>query len=190
VISLCHEVNRAVAKSAVQHPKADIGVDRFEFWTPRRRPGGHNLAFRWTSPPSVFGAANLTNGISRPTSQPNAWVADFSDRTPSVMLSWPELQTISCIQLSFDTDFDHPMESVLWGHPEREMPFCVKSYRVRDGGGQLLAQRTDNHLARNVIELEQPILIRELRVELDQPTPNVPAAMFEIRCYANRRVAY
>jgi hypothetical protein len=188
VLSLCHEANIAVAASAVQDPPPDIGVDGFEFWKPRRRPGGHNFALRLASPLALFGAVNLSNGIARPTSQPNSWVAEFSDLTPSLTLTWPELQTIARIELSFDTDFDHPMESVLVGHPEREMLFCVKSYRLRGDGGQLIAECADNHQTRNVIVLERPVSTRELRLELAAPASNVPAALFEIRCYSTKDV--
>ena len=80
------------------------------------------------------------------------------------------------------------MESVLQGHPEREMPFCVKSYRIFDALGRLLAQRTDNHQTRNVNVLDAPVSTNELRVELDAPASNVPAALFEIRCYATREL--
>jgi len=34
---------------------------------------------------------------------------------------------INRIILNFDTDFDHPMESVQMGHPENRVPFCVKN---------------------------------------------------------------
>ncbi len=189
VLSLCHEANLAVAESAIQTPPADIGVDQFEFWEPHRRPGGHNLALKLATPLAVFNATNLTNGIARPTSQPNAWVADFADAAPTLTLSWPEPQTIARVELGFDTDFDHPMESVLWGHPEREMPFCVRSYRLRDADtGALLAECTDNHQTRNVLVLENPIRARALRLELDHPAANIPAALFEIRCYAEKEI--
>jgi hypothetical protein len=188
VLSLCHEAHAAVASSAVQSPPPDIGVDALEFWKPRRRPGGHLFALRLASPIAPFGVRNLVNGIARPTSQPNAWVADFSDRAPSVTLTWPSPQTIARIELSFDTDFDHPMESVLQGHPERAMPFCVKRYRLCSEGGELLAECTDNHQARNVIVLEKPLSTRRITLEMEAPAPNVPAALFEIRCYATQDV--
>ena len=46
---------------------------------------------------------------------------------------WPHEQVIARIELVFDTDLDHPMESVLLGQPERVVPFCVRAFRVRDG---------------------------------------------------------
>lgn len=183
VLALCHEANHAVAESAVQTPPADIGVDTFEFWTPQRRPGGHNLAFRLAQPLNAFRAANVANGIARPTSQPNAWVADFADSAPALTLRWAEPQTITRIELGFDTDFDHPMESVLWGHPEREMPFCVRTFRLRDAAGNILAEVADNHRTRQTIGLPAPVATTSLRLELEAPAPHVPAALFEIRCY-------
>lgn len=190
VLSLFHEANPAVAESAVQTPPADIGVDQFEFWQPHRRPGGHNLALRLAPPLTPFGVANLVNGIARPTSQANAWVADPTDPRPAVTLTWREPQTIARVELSFDTDFDHPMESVLWGHPEREMPFCVRQWRLLDATtGAVLATRTDNHETRNVVVLEKPVRTTALRLEVEHPMPTIPAAVFEIRCYATAELA-
>ena len=188
VLSLCHEANLSVAESAVQTPPCDIGVDQFEFWQPHRRPGGHNLALRLATPLEVFRAGNVTNGIARPRSQPNAWVADFADAMPTLSLSWSEPQTIARIELTFDTDLDHPMESVLWGHPEREMPFCVRAYRIFDDTDRLLAEGSDNHQTRNVILLPNPAVTRRLRLEFEHPSTRVPAAVFEVRCYATREI--
>lgn len=189
VLALCHEAHAAVAKAAVQTPPEDIGVDTFEFWLPRRRPAGQNLAFELATPLAVYGAGNVTNGVPRPTSQPNAWVAAPDDPAPALTLTWPEPQTIARIELGFDTDFDHPMESVLWGHPEREMPFCVRQYRLVDAeSGRVLAARDDNHATRNVIVLEPPVRTRRLRLEVTHPSALVPAAVLELRCYATPEI--
>ena len=189
VLSLCHRANLAVAKSATQTPPAGIGVDKFEFWTPLRRPNGQNLALRLATPLACFGPDNVTNGIDRPTRRPNAWVADFADPAPALTLRWSAPQTITRIELMFDVDYDHPMESVQMGHPERRMPFCVERYRVLDDAGNLLATCADNHHARNVIVLAQPVTTRTLRIELTAPAPHVPAALFAVRCYPTANVA-
>ncbi|MBI4626304.1 MAG: FAD-dependent oxidoreductase [Verrucomicrobia bacterium] len=188
VLSLCHRANLAVAKSATQTPPAGIGVDTFEFWTPLRRPAGQNLALRLASPLACFGPRNVVNGLARPTHQPNAWVADFADPAPALTLRWTEPQTIARIELLFDVDYDHPMESVLMGHPERRMPFCVERYRVLDERGNILATCVNNHQARNVIVLAHPVAMRALRIELTAPAANVPAALFAVRCYATANV--
>jgi len=184
VLALCHQVNLAVAKSPVQTPPEDIGVDTFEFWQPQRRPGGHNLALRLAEPLALFGPGNVINGVARPTIQPNAWVADFADPQPTLTLRWTEPQTIARIELMFDPDYDHPMESVLMGHPERRMPFCVDRYRISDGSGTVLAECAENHQARNVIILPQAVATRELHFEFAPLSPLVPVAVFEVRCYS------
>jgi len=84
----------------------------------------------------------------------------------------------------FDPDHDHPLESVLMGHPERRMPFCIERYRLLDDAGRTLAAREDNHQGRNVLILERPVETRSLRIEVAAPGANVPAAVFEVRCYA------
>lgn len=185
VLAVCHQVNLAVAKSPVQTPPLGLGVDTFEFWQPHRRPGGHNLALQLRDPVAAFGPTNVINGVARPTNQPNAWVADFADPMPTLKLRWPAPQQIGRIELMFDVDYDHPMESVLMGHPERRMPFCVANYRLEDETGGELFACAENHQGRKVIVLPRPVTTRELRLILTAPDPIIPAALFEIRCYAS-----
>jgi len=183
VLSLSQSMNKAVAKAAKQEPPPGSGIDSFEFWLPSRRPGGRNFACRIEPPLRVFCAPNVTNGIDRPVTQPNAWVAAPDDRTPRLSLRWPEPRKIARIELCFDTDFDHPMESVLMGHPERDMPFCVKHYRILDGAGNLLHECADNHQTRNIIALAHPVLTSEIHLEIVE-THGAPAAVFAVRCYS------
>ena len=157
VLSLCQQVNLAVAESSVQSPPPDSGIDSFEFWLPQRRPNGRNLALRLEAPLRVFGVGNLVNGIARPTNQPNAWIADWADPQPTATIRWAQPQSIQRIELMFDVDYDHPLESVMMGHPERRMPFCVAQFRVLDERGTVLAESADNHQARAVLRLSQPV---------------------------------
>jgi hypothetical protein len=182
VLSLCHRNNGAVARAATQTPPPDIGIDCFEFWLPGRRPDGKNFALAVEPALDLFGPENALNGITRPTVQPNAWVADPADPLPTLTLSWRLPQTIGRIVLGFDTDFDHPMESVLLHHPERQGPFCVQQYRVRDGSGRVLAEVCDNHQTRNTIRFDEPVTTNVLAVEILK-TGGAPAAIFEVRCY-------
>jgi FAD dependent oxidoreductase len=182
ILALSHQVNLAVAKSPVQTPPPDIGIDAFEFWQPQRRPKGQNFAIRLAKPLAAFGAHNVINGVARPTTQPNAWVADWADPKPTLTLRWNEPQRIGRIELMFDIDYDHPLESVLMGHPERRMPFCVERYRILDEHGTVLANCTENHQAKNTIHLSS-VQTRILQIELTAPSEQVPAALFEVRCY-------
>ena len=201
VIALCQAGNKAVAKSNVQSPPPGIGIDTFEFWTPKRRPLGKNFALRLSPPLRAFAAANLTNGTSRPTRATNAWVADFAHEQPVVRLTWDDPQTIAIIEIDFDTDFDHPMESVLMGHPERDMPFCIReivlatAYDGEDFTGhsniatrspaatRIAAEIIDNHQTRRVIRLDRPITTDCLELQLLTSSVNVPAALFAVRCF-------
>lgn len=204
VLAVTQKFNGAVAKSPRQNPPPGSGIDSFEFWIPQRRPAGKNLALRIEPPLEAFGAANLTNGFARPTNQPNAWVADFAHGQPTIRLTWDEPQTIARIELSFDTDFDHPLESVLMGHPERVMPFCVREVLVAEGvrapvlagdrpaacnhsqaPQQLLAELTRNYQSCRTICFSQPVLTDCLELRLVAPSVRVPAALFEVRCYAH-----
>lgn len=183
VLTVTQKFNHAVAKSPRQEPPPDSGIDSFEFWIPQRRPGGKNFALAIEPPLDVFRAANVVNGLARPTCQPNAWMADFADAAPVLALRWNSPKTIARIELGFDTDFDHPMESVLMGHPERVMPFCVRRFEVRDGAGRVLHRCEENHQTRCTIRLSQAVTTDRLRVHLTAPETGVPAALFEVRCY-------
>ncbi len=182
ILSLSQSMNAAVAKGSKQEPPPGIGIDSFEFWLPARRPNGKNLAMSISPPIDAFRPEFVINGVARPTTQPNAWVAAPDDAHPKLSLHWPQQQHIARIELSFDTDFDHPMESVLMGHPERDMPFCVCHYRICSGEGKLLADVRDNHQTRNRITLQEPVTTDSIHLEILE-THGAPAAILEVRCY-------
>ncbi len=184
VLAVANAQNPAVSNYGKQQPTEDMGVETFEFWVPLRRPQGRNLAFRLSEPLMVFSVDNLRNGWGRPTSAPNAWAAALDDPTPCFQANWESPQIIRTITLVFDTDFDHPMESVLMGHPERTLPFCVQHYRVCAGDGQLLAEDHDNHRTQVTISLPASITTETIRVEILSMHGNAPAALFAMRCYA------
>ena len=183
VLAVTAKYNKAVAKSPRQEAPPNSGIDIFEFWIPQRRPQGHNLAIEVVPALDCFRPENVLNGWARPVRQPNAWVADPQDDAPKLALRWDAIQTISRIELSFDTDFDHPMESVIMGHPERVMPFCITHYRIRDGRGAIVAECNDNHQTRNCIALSSPITTDALTVEALRVASSAPASILEIRCY-------
>lgn len=183
VLSLFQTENKAVSNTGVQTPPEGIGMDSFEFWTPKRRPEGHNLAISFSSPLYNYAASNIKNGYARPYHAPNAWAADLTDASPRLVLNWKHPRSIQTIQLTFDTDFDHPMESVLMHHPEHVMPFCIRNYAIYDGQGRLVKKVTGNYQTRNTITLPEPLVTDTLVIECEHPAENIPAAIFEIRCY-------
>jgi len=173
----------SLAYRHTQKPSKDIGVETFEFWCPQRRPAGHNFAITVDPPIQAFAPDNVSNGVARPTCGPNAWAADFDDDLPTLTLQWSQPRVLSRIELTFDADYDHPMESVLMTQPERVMPFCVKHYRICDSSGQIIVEETNNHQTRNSLIIDPPVTTDRLTMQLLESYGNVPAALFEVRCY-------
>ncbi len=184
VLSLANKVNSRVAKDSIQTPPDELGFDSFEFWLPERRPKGWNLAMKVEPALDVFGEENLRSGCDRPFSGPNAWVADLGDKAPRMTLSWETPQNIRRIDLVFDSDMDNPLETVIWEHSDRVMPFCTRVYRISDDKGNVIAECVDNHQTINRITLPEAITTRELHVDVEHPSALVPAALMSVRCYS------
>ncbi|HTG55326.1 MAG TPA: FAD-dependent oxidoreductase, partial [Niabella sp.] len=183
MVSVFNGINKAVSNHGKQEAPEGSAVDSFEFWCPQRRPEGHNLALQLDTVIS-FNADNIRNGVNRPTTQPNAWVADIADPEPALQLSWKAPQLIKKINLVFDTDTDHPMESVLMTHPETVMPFCVRNYYIEDDKGDKIYQKQGNFHTINEIILDEPVTTTKLKVVVAHPSEQVAASVFSIRCYA------
>ncbi|MBI1337699.1 MAG: FAD-dependent oxidoreductase [Phycisphaera sp.] len=167
-----------------QRPEGDIGVESFEFWTPARRPAGHNWAMRIEPGIDAFDSKNLATHPRRPTGQPNAWVADLDDPQPSVTLIWHEPATVARLDLFFDCDYDHSVESALMQHPDRAMPYCVKAFRVTDERGAAVFHTQDQHLSLRTIRFDPPLLTARLKVELFEVHGRCPAALLGIAAFA------
>ena len=182
VLTLSQKMNAAVAKSAIQTPPPGSGVDTFAFWLPDRRPAARNLAARFDPPLAAYEAGMVVNGFARPWCGANAWAPADEDAAPSLHLAWSTPQTIREVQLTFDTDFDHPMESVLMTHPEHVMPGCVTAFRVVTDEGDILAEIAEHHQTRWVLKLTEPVFTAGLRIEILGRGP-APPAVFEVRCY-------
>jgi hypothetical protein len=85
----------------------------------------------------------------------------------------------------FDPDYDHPLESVLMGHPEERVPFVVRDYTIEDGQGKLLHRAEGNYLGRNEVHLAEPAVTNKIVIKLEHPTDHCPAAIFEVCCYSD-----
>jgi hypothetical protein len=97
--------------------------------------------------------------------------------------SWKEKKRIKEVILKFDADFDHPMESVLMGHPENVMPFCIREYKLYDDKGQVVYEKTNNYQTINRIKFSTPVTTQKLVLQVKHPSNDVPAAVFEVQCY-------
>ena len=185
ILAVAKAENPAVSNYGEQIPPADrdIGVERFEFWCPQRRPGGKNFALTIQPPLQCFAAANVINGIARPTSGSNAWVAGSEDAAPTLEFSWTRKQSIRRIMITFDCDYDHPAESSLWGHLERLMPCCARSWRLSDDAGREVARSDDQHVTRAEIVLPQVLETNRLILELGRTHGGFAPSVFEVACF-------
>jgi hypothetical protein len=183
VVSVTNAFNKAVATSSVQSPPDGIGIDTFEFWLPKRRPQGRNLALTIDPPLEGFAATQVTHGPARPTTSPNAWVADPADPQPELHLAWPEAVRIRRLIIEFDPDWDHPMESVLMTHPEETVPFMVKDFDLLNESGKMILEIRGNHSARFDHVLETNLIATKLTLRI-HATHGAPAAVFRVRVLA------
>jgi hypothetical protein len=165
-----------------EEQSAQVGGEDFPVFVPERRPGGQNLAFTLSVPQPLFEAGNVSNGFQRPTSQPNAWVAELGAVAPSLRLDWENPVALSEIHLHFDGDFDHAMETVLMGHPERAVVFCVRRYEILDDRDQVIGRGDDQHFSHAIHRLDKPLRTLSITVRMLE-TWGAPPALFEIRCY-------
>lgn len=182
VLTLWQKMNRMVAKSAVQTPPEGSGIDTFAFWLPDRRPVARNLAVSIQPPIRCYEPCMVVNGWSRPWCGANAWTPAREDHAPWLRLEWGEAKVLHSIELKFDTDFDHPMESVLMGHPERVMPGCVTAFAVRTLEGETLATVNGNHQTHWRMNLDEAVRTSGIEIAILDCGP-APPAIFEVRCY-------
>lgn len=180
ILSVFNKFNLKVNNHGRQAPPEGSGFESFEFWCPERRPEGRNIAMEIEPALFCFNPDNLVNGLTRPTRSTNAWAAAPEDRHPTLELTWPEPQRIKTIRLYLDTDYDHPMETSQYGHPESVMPFCLRNLLVSDSNGRTIAEIRDNHQTIVTIRPEKELVTDRLLIETEKPLDNVPAAIFQI----------
>jgi hypothetical protein len=82
--------------------QTSVGGEDIEFWTPTRRPDGHNLAFTLDAEVPCMEPLRVISGSARPTNGPQAWVADPADPAPSLSLRWEQAVRIQRIELALD----------------------------------------------------------------------------------------
>lgn len=180
VMTVFNGVNEKVSNNGRQTPPEGIGIDGFEFWIPNRRPGGKNIAMEISPAVASFDVSNLGNGFVRPWKSSNAWIADLDDANPSLTIEWDEKKELSEIKLFFDTDYDHAMETVQFGHPEDVIPFCVRNYKISTLEGELIKEVTGNFQTINAIKLDKTLSTKGFKIDVEHPSGNVPAAIFEV----------
>ncbi|MDR3791836.1 MAG: FAD-dependent oxidoreductase [Terracidiphilus sp.] len=182
VLTLWQKMNQKVARSAVQNPPQGSGVESFAFWLPERRPQARNLALTVLPAVHCYEPGMVLNGWQRPWCGANAWAPSPDDNSPSLRIAWESPQMLRRVEITFDTDFDHPMESVLMGHPERVMPGCARSFELRTAEGRSLAVVSEHRQTRWTLDLPQAISTSGVELLILESGP-APSAIFEVRCY-------
>lgn len=183
VLSVFNTINVAVSNYGKQEAPENIGIDSFEFWVPKRRPEGKNLAFSLSEPISGFDLSNLKSLVQRPTFQTNAWVASLLDDSPELRIKWDQKQSIQVLKICFDPDWDHPLESVLINHPESIIPFCVQDFSIYDDQNHLVFEKAGNYETVIELNLETPLLTNELVIRLSKAHVHIPVSLFSIQIY-------
>ena len=178
--SVFNHMNPAVSNFGRQTPPEGIGVETFEFWCPKRRPEGKNLALRFSPAIDAFGAEFLRNNYFRPYLAPNGWIAECEDPNPELRIDWSSPVTISRMRLFFDTDADHAMENVQMGHYDSVMPGCIRDYRLSDDRGNELAFVTGNHQTINTLTFSPAVAVRGLNLRISRPDGDICPALMGI----------
>ncbi|GGH72198.1 hypothetical protein HNQ91_003389 [Filimonas zeae] len=183
LLSVFNKANPAVSNYGKQEPAAGLGFDTFEFWCPERRPEGQNIAMTITPGLAAYATTHLQNGLQRPVSSTNAWVAAYEDRSPELTLSWNQPTTIHRMVLSFDADYDNPLENVLILQPETVMPFCVNRVEVRNSNQEVVGVIEGNYLSQRTLVFDKPVVTQQLKLSLYNSMAESPVSLFEVRCY-------
>lgn len=180
LVSVFNKILPAVSNWGKQEPLGDIGVEAFEFWCPERRPEGQNIAMSISPALNCFSKENLRKSPCRPVEKPNAWVGALEDKHPTITITWKEPKKIKGITFFTDTDYDHPMETVQYGHPEDIMPFCVRNLIIKDANGHTIAETKNNHSSIVRFELKESVSTDRILIEVERILDNVPVSLFEI----------
>ena len=180
ILSVFNSSNKAVNNLGKQMPPLNSGFESFDFFIPERRPGGQNIAFDLFPSLQCFTPEQLRNGYIRPYRQSNAWVADPNEKNPELLVDFGTPTEIHRIRLYFDTDYDHPMETVQWNHPESEMPFCVSDYQILDDQNQLVTSVNGNYQTINTLELTTTCHTRLLKFIFERKSSTIPVSLFQV----------
>lgn len=168
-----------------QKSNSKLGIEEIPIYTPERRPNGKNLAIKIVPGIDNFGEDQLRTGFFRPANENvNAWIAPLQSSSSTLRCFWEKEQKISRIILRFDSDFDHPMESCLMGHPEDIMPFCVQHFLIRDSNKNIIYECISNHQSYNNIVLANSIMTNSIYIEFKQTKKNVPISLFGIQVFS------
>jgi hypothetical protein len=122
------------------------------------------------------------------------WMSEPGDGLPAALkLSWSEPVTVASVHLIFDTGLhrlltlshsDKLTDRMRWGGPQ---PETVADYSLEgriDGNWQTLRVVKNNHQRRNVVRLDQPAVLTDLRIIVLRTNGIDHARICEVRVYS------
>ena len=138
-----------------------------------------------------FFSTNVLNNSLRPTADgySNIWQADLNDKNPELKFKWDLKQKISCIHLFFDCDYDNALPSVFVTHPNAEIPFTIREYKIYDGDKNMIHETLGNYQAINRIVFDKPIITNKLIVVLSKKDENIPVSLYKISAYTEKKLS-
>jgi hypothetical protein len=137
---------------------------------------------------------NVINGLTRntPKQLDNCWAAKLGKEPAWLELSWSKPQTLSRLQITFDSGFERELTLTSQDGFNKRMirsaqPETIKNYRVlqrgADGDWKELVAVKENHQRVNRHSFE-PIKADAIRIEVSETNGAELARVFEVRCYA------
>lgn len=103
---------------------------------------------------------------------------------PRLDIEWGSKQRLQQLDIFFDADYDHALESVLMRHADSVSPYCVKAFRVLDDAGSELARSDDWHHGRWTCRFETCVETTRISIEiLSMNDRNALASVYQVRAY-------
>ncbi|HET6423746.1 MAG TPA: FAD-dependent oxidoreductase [Planctomycetaceae bacterium] len=141
---------------------------------------------------------NVFDGFTRDMSgeMKHRWMCDLrKDDSVWLQLDWDEPQTVSHVQLIWDTGFQRELTLTSADNHNKNMirapqPETVRDYKLignlADGRRVILAEVTGNYQRLRRHDFERPVALKSLRVLITATNGNEQARLYELRAYAER----
>lgn len=154
----------------------------------RRYGNGLTMSFRVAPAQSCFGPENALSGVTRPHRFTNLWRSDPALPLPQWLeLEWPRAQTIAQVELVFP---GHLVREYHAYGPFYRDPQCPRDYSVAawiDGGWREVVRVSGNYQRQRRHALERAVTTPRLRVTVGASGGDPAAAIYEVRCYEEKR---
>lgn len=150
----------------------------------RRYQQGVTLTFKISPEQPCYESNNVINGIARPYDYTNAWRSNPKETLPQwIELCWTKPQEISRVEISFDC---HLLREYHAYPPLFDDPSCVRDYQIvvpNQSGWQIIEEVSGNYQRRRTHDFSEPIITKQLRINVLATNGEKSASIYEIRCY-------